>query len=140
MFKTELLTVKSLVLRMIEEARIEKLNLETKLGASTVTTFKSSKSVTERDEDKVNWQTKLARAETDVIAAAPGSLELKKAQIDRDDLKLKLDKLQYSELIGGSDPQDVVEGNKSIKRTEAILAVETAFLAELQERLGQFPS
>ena len=140
MFKTELLTVKSLVLRMIEEARIEKLNLETKLGASTVTTFKSSKSVKERDEDKVNWQTKLARAEADVIAAAPGSLELKKVAIERDDLKLKLDKLQYSELIGGSDPQDVVEGNKSIKRTEAILAVETAYLAELQERLGQFPS
>ena len=139
MFKTELLTVKSLVERMLEEARIEKLRLESKLGSSTVTTFKSTQSVTEREEDKASWQTKLARAETDVENAAPGSLELKKAELERDELKLKLDKLTYAELSGGSDPQDVVEGAKSIKKTQALLDIEIAYIAELETRLGQFP-
>ena len=138
-FKTELLTVRNLIVRLIDEAKIEKINLETKLGASTVTTFKSAKSVAERDEDKVNWQAKLVRAEAELIAAASGSLEFDKAELERDDLKVKLNRVKLSERMGGSDPLDIVEGAKMIKRFQALLDIENNYIAELELRMTQLP-
>jgi len=125
---------------MFEEAKIEKIRLESKLGISTVTTFKSTQSVAERDEDKANWQGKLARAQADMAVAAPGSIALKRVTIERDDFKLKLDKIELSELTGGADPQDVVDGIKMIKRTQALLEVEIELIAELEVTLATFPA
>ena len=138
-FKTNLLTIRSVVEKMIADAEIEKLRLQNKLGSSTVSEYRSSQTAEETDQEKAEWQSDLAQANADILAAAAGSRAKRKAELTRNDRQLKLDNLEFEEGEDTSDPKAAVKAATSLKRTQALLAVQLDLIAELNQRLAQLP-
>jgi hypothetical protein len=139
-FKTNVLTGRGLITRMIEDAQIEKLRLETKLGSNTVSEYRSTRSAEETAEDKAQWEADLAKAEATIANAAEGSREKRGAELDRDQLRWKLNQLAFDEEGDSSDPKNIVDAAVSLERTRALLDVQVALIAELNQRLTELPA
>ena len=139
-FKTNFLTSRPVVEKMIADAEIERLRLQTKLGSSTVSEYRSSQSAEETEQEKAEWISDLAQAEADILAAPVGSRARRKAELIRNDRQLKLDNLEFEEGEDTSDPRAAVRAAKSLKNTQALLGVQIEFIAELTVRLGQLPA
>lgn len=139
-FKTNVLTGRDLFTRMIEDAQIEKIRLETKLGINTVSEHRSTRSAESDAEDKAALESEMTTAVTNFTNAPEGSREKRKAEIQRRKIQVKLDELEFSLEDDNSNPRNIVDTALSLERTKAILDIQVAYLEELNLRLSQLPA
>ena len=137
MFKTNLLTVRSVVEKMIFEADMERKRLDSKLTSSEVTEYRSTKSIEEAEQEKAEWIKERDEAETDMQAAPVGSREKRRAELTRNSFQVKLDELEFEEGEETSDPKKAIRAAISQRRTVALLGVQVELLAELNDTLDK---
>ncbi len=139
-FKTNVLTGRSLVTRMIEDAQIEKIRLETKLGINTVSEHRSTRSAESDAEDKAELEAALATAEATFANAPEGSREKRGAEIKRNMLQIQLEEMEFEEEEDNSNPRNIVDSALSLVRTQALLDIQVTYIEELNLRLSQLPA
>lgn len=139
-FKTNVLTVRSLVERMIQDADNERRRLQSKLDANISSEYTASRSAEETEQDRAILVVDLARAESDVAAAPEGSRKKAVLELQRDTLSIKLRRMDLADSSEDSNQKEIVDGATSIKRIQALLDVQVALIAELNERLAQLPA
>jgi len=139
-FKTSVLTGRDLVTRMIEDAQIEKIRLESKLGINTVSEHRSVRSAESEAEDKAQMVLNLANAESAFANAPEGSREKRGADIKRMKLRSLLDEMEFEAEEDNSNPRNIVDAVLSLERTKVLLDIQLAYITELNQRLGQLPA
>ena len=138
-FKTSVLTGRDLVTRMIEDAQIEKIRLESKLGINTVSEHRSVRSAENEAEDKAQLVLNLANAESAFANAPEGSREKRGADIKRMKLRSLLDEMEFEAEGDNSNPRNIVDTVLSLERTKVLLDIQLAYITELNQRLSQLP-
>ena len=139
-FKTNVLTGRDLVTRMIEDAQIEKIRLETKLGINTVSEHRSNRSAESEAEDKAELVLNLANAEAAFANAPEGSREKRGADIKRTKLMALLDEMEFDAEADNANPRNIVETALSLERTRVLLDTQLVYITELNQRLAQLPA
>lgn len=139
-FRTNFLTVRSVVEKMILDADNERNRLQSKLGLATTAQYDANKNAEEDEQDKALLISKLARAESDYDSAEPGSMKQKRFEITRDLLRVKKREMDLDAIDDNSDPQKIVDGATSENRIQALLDVQIALVAELRQRLTELPA
>lgn len=112
-FKIELVTSRPVADRILERASIEKIRVEKKLGSSIIKSYTTSQSLSAKLEDKAEWESNLAKANSD-IATLPEGPAKELAKVNKQEFQWRLDKLALA--TEAEDPEDVVwaELDKSI--------------------------
>jgi hypothetical protein len=139
-FKTNFLTVRSVVEKMILDADNERKRLESRLGLATTSQYKANQNAEEEEQDKALLIANLARAESDFNAAPEGSIEQKRLEVTRDRLRVEKKQMDLDAIDDNSDPQKIVDGATSENRIQALFDVQTALVAELRQRLTELPA
>lgn len=137
-FKTELVTSRPVAERLLEKAGIEKIKVEKKLGNSVIKSYTASQSLTNRLEDKAEWEKELAKATADVNNLPAGPAK-DRAVVDQQEFQWRLNKMNLAE-NGGDNPEDIVwaEYEKSVGM--AVLPKTTEFIAEMTARRDSLPA
>jgi len=125
---------------MIEDAQIEKIRLESKLGINTVSEHRSVRSAESEAEDKAQMVLNLANAESAFANAPEGSREKRGADIKRMKLRSLLDEMEFEAEEDNSNPRNIVDAVLSLERTKVLLDIQLAYITELNQRLGQLPA
>jgi len=125
---------------MIEDAQIEKIRLESKLGINTVFEHRSVRSAESEAEDKAQMVLNLANAESAFANAPEGSREKRGADIKRMKLRSLLDEMEFEAEEDNSNPRNIVDAVLSLERTKVLLDIQLAYITELNQRLGQLPA
>jgi hypothetical protein len=139
-FRTNFLTVRSVVEKMILDADNERRRLESRLGLTSTSQYKANQNAEEDEQNKALLIANLARAESDYNAAPAGSIEQKRFEVTRDRLRVEKKQIDLDEIDNNSDPQKIVDGAASENRIQALFDVQTALVAELRQRLTELPA
>lgn len=131
---TDLLKSIPTVQRMITESEMEVLKLQSRLNLTTVSQFRTNKSIGETALDKAEWIEGKAKAEADALAAST-PLKKKKAELERDAFDVQLRELEIAEEEDASDPEIIIKSQASKKRMQALLDIENELLTSLKATL-----
>ena len=90
-FKIELVTTRPVANRILEKVGIEKIKMEKTLGNSTIKSYNTNESLTKKQEDKADWESKLTKATADAANLLAGPAK-NRAVIDVQEFQWRLNK------------------------------------------------
>ena len=135
-FKIELVTTRPVANRILEKVGIEKIKMEKTLGNSTIKSFNTNQSLANKLDDKADWESKLATANTDVANLPEGPAKAK-AVVDKQEFEWRLNKQALAQEEEEAEDLVLAEFHKVVAQVSLPKAVQ--LITELTTHRGTLP-
>jgi hypothetical protein len=135
-FRIELVTSRPVAQRLLDKADIERIKIEKKLGTSIIKSYTTSQSLSNKLEDKAEWESKLAKAISDISNLAEGPAK-DRAKVDKQEFEWRLNRFALDDQA--ENPEEIVWSEVDKAIALANLPIVSELITELTAHKATLP-